>query len=58
VQGFEFPDGYYVASGAGDRHLDLEQALSRELISRLGSKRYARLLVVIHRDCRKATENR
>src|SRR3954462_10446820 len=48
----------FVGCGAGDRHLDVEQALSRELIARLGSKRYARLLVVINRDCEQGMENR
>ncbi|HSU14521.1 hypothetical protein [Longimicrobium sp.] len=48
---------YYVAPGAGDEHLDLENALGRELIARLGSKRFARLLVVIHRDWSRKTGN-
>jgi hypothetical protein len=38
----------YVTPGENDEHLDLGETLTRELIDRLGRKRFARLLVVIH----------
>jgi hypothetical protein len=40
----------YVDPGENDEHLDLGETLTRELIERLGRKRFARLLVVIHGD--------
>ena len=40
----------FVAPGENDEHLDFGEALTRELIERLGRKRFARLLVVIHGD--------